>query len=703
MKEKQFEFEANTGKILDIVINSLYSQKEIFLRELISNASDAINRRNYEVLSGGASSETFDGEIVIRADKKTGTLTITDNGIGMTADEMKNTLGTIASSGTRAFMESSTPKKKQGKSAGKSDGKSGTAKNKGDDVGATLIGQFGVGFYSAFMVAERIEVLSRKHASGEASLWSSDGKSGFQIAGGARQDTGTDVVIHLRDDTREFVERERIGFLVKKYSDHIAHPINWIKVDGDDDGEADQLNSSTALWTRPAREVGKEEYEQFYQSMASAYDKPFATLHNRTEGAVEFTNLVFVPASAPFDIQDPERRTKLQLYVNRVFITDNCEGLVPKWLRFLRGIIDTPDVDLNVSREMLQQNPVVAKINKAVVRRVLDEFAKAIDKRRDEYDRFWDQLGRVVKEGLYEDASNKDRILDVCLFKSALHDKYVTLREYVDAFATGQKQIYYLSAENAEFAMGSPHLESFRSKGIDVLVFTDPIDDFWISGTENFDSKPFQSITRGEIDIQDVGKAKKDDEKSEVVLSDAFVARMKMVLGGQVADVRSSPNLETSLARLVANAEGMDPQMERMMRLHNPDFAGGPKILEVNAKHHLVKALDARIAGGDLEGADNFARLIYDSAIVAEGESIADPRDFAGRIASLMELALGGKAGAKAGGGKARSGKATGKGGQQAASKAKTKARAKSAKTSKPATANKTTKKAMKNAGKKKK
>ncbi|MEE3025813.1 MAG: molecular chaperone HtpG, partial [Pseudomonadota bacterium] len=614
-----FAFEADTGKILDIVINSLYSQKEIFLRELISNASDAINKRKFSVLGAGDSSETFDGEITIATDKKSKTLTVSDNGIGLSADEMRETLGTIASSGTKAFVESL-----------------GEAKE-GEELTDQLIGQFGVGFYSAFMVAERIEVVSRRHGQEKATQWSSDGQSGYAIAGSERDTVGTSVTLHLRKEAKEFIEKERIAFLVRKYSDHVAQPIMW--VDGKDD--PDRLNSAAALWTRPARDITEDEYRNFYQSLASAYDAPFATLHNRTEGAVEFTNLLFIPSMAPFDLYDPERRSRLNLYVNRVFITDNCEGLIPKWLRFLRGVIDTPDVDLNVSREMLQQNPVVTKINKAVVKRVLGEFGKALDKRREDYENAWSALGRVIKEGLYEDDANRTKILDISLFRSTRTEGMITLKEYVDGFAKSQETIYYLSAENADLALTSPHLESFRAKGIDVLLLTDPIDDFWLANTPEYDGRTFQSITRGEVDISNVGESKSDDETAETVLSDSFVAKMKHVLGGDVADVRSSSNLETSLARLVANESGMDPQMERMMRMHNPDFQGGPKVLEVNAKHPLVKALNSKVEAGDFAASDSFARLLYDSAVVAEGEPIADPRDFTNRITAVMEAALG--------------------------------------------------------------
>jgi len=620
MTTQTFNFEADTGKILNIVINSLYSQKEIFLRELISNASDAINKRKFEIITAGSAADTFDGKITITVHKKDKTITISDNGIGLSAEEMVETLGTIASSGTKAFMEAAKTTKDA------------------DKMTDQLIGQFGVGFYSAFMVADKVEVLSKKHDAKSANLWASDGQGGFSITDADRHETGTSVILYLRNDAKEYLEQERIAHLVKKYSDHIAQPIFWI---GKDDA-ADKLNSSAALWTRPAKDISEDEYKSFYHAVASAYDKPFITLHNKTEGAVEFTNLLFIPSSAPFDLYDPERKSKLQLYVNRVFITDDYEGLVPKWLRFLRGIIDTPDVDLNVSREMLQQNPAVTKISKAVVKRTISEMKKALEKRRDDYANFWDGLGKVIKEGLYEDTANSEKLLEICLFRSTKTDKMITLQEYVDGFAQNQEVIYYLSADDAGRARLSPHLESFQAKDIDVLLLTDPIDDFWLSNIQQFAGKTFQSITRGEVNLSDIGEAKQKDDQPDETLSDIFVAKIKNVLEGSVANVRSSANMETSLARLVADENGMDQQMERMMRMHNPDFKGMPKILEVNAKHPLIKSLNAKLETGEFEGSDDFAKLILDTALVAEGEAIIDPRDFTRRLSDVMQKALAG-------------------------------------------------------------
>ena len=620
---EHYQFAADTGKILDIVIDSLYSQKEIFLRELVSNASDAISKRQFESLQGEAAG-SFDGLISIAVDKKAKSLSITDNGIGLNEADLKSTLGTIASSGTKAFLE------QMEQSGDKSTSQS------------QLIGQFGVGFYAAFMVAERVEVLSKKSGSDAAFCWASDGKSGFTISAADKQDTGTAITLFLKSDAKEFLEEERISHLIKKYSDHISFPIQWL----DKDGESKRLNASTALWTKPAKDISEDDYKAFYNSVSASYDTPFATLHNKTEGVVEFTNLLFIPSVAPYDLYDPDRKSKIQLYVNRVFITDQCDELVPKWMRFLRGVIDTPDVNLNVSREMLQHSPVITKIRKSLVKRVLSELKKSIEKRRDDYQNFWDGFGRVIKEGIYEDADNRAKILEVSFFKSAKSSKMVTLDEYIDAFAEGQEEIYYLSVEDPALAAGSPHLEGFEAKGVDVLILSDPVDDFWLANTDDYKGKTFRSISRGDVDLSGIksadGKDADDDKNAaeDSKSADTAVAKIKDVLSARVADVKPSKNLAKSVARLIADENAMDAQMERFMRMHNADFKGAPKILEVNAKHPLITALNDRLATGDFAEADDFAELIYQSALISDGKQVDDPHAFAEKLAKVMQKAL---------------------------------------------------------------
>ena len=620
---EHYQFAADTGKILDIVIDSLYSQKEIFLRELVSNASDAISKRQFESLQGEAAG-SFDGVISIAVDKKAKSITISDNGIGLDADDLRETLGTIASSGTKAFLEQM---------------------DKAGDAAKTqsqLIGQFGVGFYAAFMVAERVEVVSKKATNDDAFCWASDGKSGFSITPASKAETGSDITLFLKSDAKEYLDEARISHLIKKYSDHISFPINWLSKDAD----PKRLNASTALWAQPAKDIAEDDYQAFYNSVSGSYDAPFATFHNKTEGVVEFTNLLFIPSVAPFDLYDPDRKSKLQLYVNRVFITDQCDELVPKWLRFLRGVIDTPDVNLNVSREMLQHSPVITKIRKSVVKRVLAELKKAITKRRDDYQMFWDAFGRVVKEGVYEDADNRAKILEVSFFKSAQSQSLITLDEYIDAFAEGQEEIYYLSVEDPALASGSPHLEGFDAKGVDVLILSDPVDDFWLANTDDYKGKKFRSISRGDVDLSTIksvdGKDAEDDAAAagDDTAADTAVAKIKDVLEARVADVKPSKNLAKSVARLIADENAMDAQMERYMRMHNADFKGAPKILEVNAKHPLIAALNERLAKGDFAEADDFAELIYQSALISDGKQVDDPHAFAEKLAKVMQQAL---------------------------------------------------------------
>jgi molecular chaperone HtpG len=620
---EHYQFAADTGKILDIVIDSLYSQKEIFLRELVSNASDAISKRQFESLQGEAAG-SFDGVISIAVDKKAKSITISDNGIGLDADDLRETLGTIASSGTKAFLE-------------QMDKPGDAAKTQ-----SQLIGQFGVGFYAAFMVAERVEVASKKATSDDAFCWASDGKSGFSITPTSKAETGSDITLFLKSDAKEYLDEARISHLIKKYSDHISFPINWLSKDAD----PKRLNASTALWTQPAKDISEDDYQAFYNGVSGSYDAPFATFHNKTEGVVEFTNLLFIPSVAPFDLYDPDRKSKLQLYVNRVFITDQCDELVPKWLRFLRGVIDTPDVNLNVSREMLQHSPVITKIRKSVVKRVLAELKKAITKRRDDYQMFWDAFGRVVKEGVYEDADNRAKILEVSFFKSAQSQSLITLDEYIDAFAEGQEDIYYLSVEDPALASGSPHLEGFDAKGVDVLILSDPVDDFWLANTDDYKGKKFRSISRGDVDLSTIKSVDGKDVEDEVAAAgddtaaDTAVAKIKDVLNARVADVKPSKNLAKSVARLIADENAMDAQMERYMRMHNADFKGAPKILEVNAKHPLIAALNERLAKGDFAEADDFAELIYQSALISDGKQVDDPHAFAEKLAKVMQQAL---------------------------------------------------------------
>ena len=619
MTVSNHEFEADTGKILDIVINSLYSQKEIFLRELISNASDALNKRRVEASVDNSLLGEIAAEIVLEANEKKKILKISDNGIGMDQADMVDALGTIARSGTKAFLD---------KLQSKSDQKS-------EDT--NLIGQFGVGFYSAFMVADKVEVISLKAGTDEAFKWESDGTTGYSIVSGVRETAGTTIILYLKKADKEFASEARLKHLVKKYSDHVAYPIRLLS----DAGEASTLNTVEALWTKAPRDITAEEYKSFYNSVGATYDDPFLTIHNKAEGAIEFTNLLFVPSTPPFDLFDPERASKINLYINRVFITDDCDDLVPKWLRFLRGVVDTPSLDLNVSREMLQKSVAMGKIRKAVVRKVISEIKKAIKKDSEAYNTFWGNFGRVIKEGLYEDHENRGKIIELCRFQSSQQNQLISLEHYIDAMPEGQKDIFYLTAEDMTKAETSPHLEGFQSKNIDVLLLTDPIDEFWIGMMPEYKGKKFVSISRGEIDIDGI----QDNESSSTEKTDIndfidLIALIKTDLAERISDARISKTLTSSPSRLVAVENGMNVQMERMMQAQNPDFKGTPKILEINPTHALIIAMQAAQKADQKDVLTDLILLLFEQAYILDGKLPLDIKGFAQRLTKVMQRSL---------------------------------------------------------------
>ena len=618
-------FEADTGKILDIVINSLYSNREIFLRELISNASDALDKRRYLAATDQSLQTEETPSISLVVDNKAKTLTISDNGIGLSEEDMISSLGTIARSGSKSFLE-------QVEAAQSSEAEKGDA--------FSLIGQFGVGFYSAFMVADKVEVLSLKAGEKTANLWRSDGRTGYEISSAKRDAAGTDITLYLKKDAKEFLDEPRISHLVRKYSDHLSYQVMWQPALVD---EARQLNTGSALWTREKKDISNDDYTEFYRQISTSYDEPFLTLHNRSEGAVNYTSLLFVPTARPFDLFNPDRKSRMQLYINRVFISDECEEIVPPWLRFVRGVIDTPDLDLNVSREMLQHNPAVQKIGKAVVRRILSELKKKKDKDREAYDEFWDQFGIVLKEGLYEDADNREKLLELCLFTSARSGALVSLADYASAMPETQDKIYTLSAETLEQAQNSPHLEGFRARDIDVLLLTDPVDEFWMQSVTEFEGKSFASATRGAHDLDAVSR--KDDKKESSDDDDAakdesfssLLETFKTALGEAVGDVRLSKTLTESPACLVADENGMDVQMERLMKAHNKEFVGAPRILEINPDHALVKGLKN---SSDSTLVNDAAYMLFDQAQILEGRTPSNLPEFAQRLTRLMERGL---------------------------------------------------------------
>jgi len=600
-------------------------QKEVFLRELISNSSDACDKLRYATITDSKlAKDTADFKIEIDLNKKEKTITISDNGIGMTRDEMVESLGTIAKSGTQAFMESLE---------GKDD----------KDVQSSLIGQFGVGFYSAFMVADNITVISKKAGSSDAWSWKSDGKGSFEVDESQKGNQGTEVILSISDKDKEFLDPFRIESVVKKYSDHIAQPVI---LKPQKKGEEDKvLNNASALWTRDKKDISAEQYKEFYHHVGMAYDDPWLTLHNKAEGLISYTNLLFIPSTRPFDIFNPDRKSNLKLYVRRVFITDDCEGLIPPYLRFVKGVIDTDDIDLNVSREMLQNNPVVAKIKSAIIKRIISELKKKANKDPEDYAKFWEAFGAVLKEGIHEDFTNRDKILEVSRFKSSEVDKYTSLEEYITRMKKGQDKIYYISGEDVEKLSQSPHLEGFKAKGIEVLFMTDPVDEFWLPSVGKYSEKDFQSITKGGADLDKIKTGKKDtkekDKKNNKSI-DKLVASIKVALGDEVKEVKSSERLTDSAVCLVAGEGDMDMHLEKLLKQHQQIDKTSQKVLEINPSHPLINDL-LKILDNEKEKNlffDDASWLLLDQAKIMEGQPVSDPNKFARRMNALMQRGI---------------------------------------------------------------
>ena len=595
-------FEADTGKILNIVINSLYSDRDIFLRELLSNASDAIHKRKFLGQTDPAVLNTSDDNIRIDIDKKKKTIDIIDTGIGLDQAELAENLGTIAKSGTSSFLEELS------------------VGDNTKDAAKTLIGQFGVGFYSAFMVAEKVTVTSKKAGTKNTFVWESDGQNGFDISESAQlEEAGTTIKLFLRKDAKDYLDLFKVKSLVKKYSDHITVPIN-VK---DNENDAEQANSAQALWTRSSSSIKGEEYSEFYKSTFGAFDDPYLHIHNKTEGAIDFTNLLFIPKTAPFDLYEPERKTRLSLYINRVFISKDIDGLIPTWLRFVQGILDTSSLDLNVSRELVQNSPILKKIAKSITKRVISELKKKLKKDEIEYDAFWSQFGKVIKEGLYEDYENRDKIIEIIRVFSNKENKLITMQDYLDNMAEGQDSIYYLTADTLKQAQSSPHLEGFKSKEVDVLLMTDPIDAFWMSQMGQFNEKKFVSISRDTYDLTEVGsKESKTPKKSKA--AKGTIELIKSHIEELVADVVESTSLVDSPVRLVASEGGLDFNLERILKAQNPEYEGTKKVLEINTSHALIKKLPKK----STKVQKALSRVLFEQARILDGEMPSDAQKF---------------------------------------------------------------------------
>jgi molecular chaperone HtpG len=613
-------FQAEVSRLLDIVAHSLYTDKEIFLRELISNASDACDRLRYAALTEPALGEgEANYRVVLTPVKSSRTLTVADNGVGMNHDELIDNLGTIARSGTAAFMKELA----------------GDAK---PDV--SLIGQFGVGFYSAFMVAEKVEVLSRKAGEGEGWRWVSDGQGSFTIEPAANVPRGARITLHMREGDEEYLEPHRLRQIVKTYSDHIALPI--VLAEGN---KEETINTASALWTRPRAEITPEQYKEFYHHVGHGFDEPWLTVHARAEGVLEYTYLLFVPSQKPFDLFDPERKSRVKLYVRRVFITDEGTDLLPAYLRFIKGIVDSEDLPLNISREMLQSNPMVARIRQQLTRRVLTELGKKASEAPEEYAKFWDSFGAVLKEGLYEDREQRDTLFPLARFRSTMRDGLVSLDDYVAAMRPGQEAIYTITGDTLDLLKKSPQLEGFRARGVEVLLLTDPIDEFWVSAIGTYQEKPFKSATRGGADLDkitpsDDTKAAADKAEPPAKLG-SLIAIFKLALGDAVKDVRSSERLTDSAVCLVADEGDVDMHLERLLKQHRQLDTTAKRILELNPRHRLIERLAASVGdSGASEQLSEFAWLLLDQARIVEGEPLPDPPAFARRLANLLERGL---------------------------------------------------------------
>ena len=616
MAEEKMEFQAEVSKVLGIVINSLYSNKEIFLRELISNASDACDKLRYLSLTDKKlAGESTDPSIKVSTVKKDLSITVEDNGIGMNKKDLIANLGTIARSGTTAFLENLS-----------GDEKKDTA----------LIGQFGVGFYASFSVAEKVEVLTRKAGGRDAWLWTSDGKGSFTIDKSEKEKSGTSITLFLKKEDKEFIEEARIRNIVRTYSDHISIPIMIATNDGEE-----QINTGSALWTRQKKDVTPEQYKEFYNHVGHMYDEPWLIMHNRAEGKLEYTNLIFVPSTKPFDLMNPDRKHQLQLYVKRVFITGDCEELMPAYLRFIRGIVDSEDLPLNVSREMLQRNPVVNKIRGALIKRVFNELQKKADKSPSEYAQFWENFGSVLKEGLYEDHENREKILNLVKFKSTNSEDTTSLKDYIERMKKGQDNIFYISGDDIETLRNSPQLEGFKSKNIEVLFMTDPVEEFWLPMVGTYEAKSFTSVTSSSIDlskIKDAKKDKKDSIEDKEKANDSSIAKLiidfKETLGETVKDVKSSDRLVESAVCLVAGEGDMDLHLERMLKSQgHVDTPSAARILEINPSHPLIIKL-SKMAGkpAQKDTVKSMALILLDEACIIEGQTVSAPSSVSERL-----------------------------------------------------------------------
>jgi len=624
--QQEYSFDVEVGKILNLMINSLYTNKDVALRELISNASDACDKMRYlAVQNPDLLKEEL--KITITTNKEKKQLIITDNGIGMNREDLVQNLGTIARSGTENFIKSLTGDKQK-------------------DV--QLIGQFGVGFYSSFMIADKVEVVSRKFDDEKTWGWESSGGGNFKISEvEEKSPRGTKIILHLKDEASDFSDRFHIKHVVQTYSDHINFKIEFIPENLEAGAKVELLNSASALWTKPKEEVTAEQYQNFFKHISHLPGEPYMVLHNKIEGAVTYTNLLFIPATKPFDLFHPDRKTSVKLYVKKVFISEEL-SLVPACLRFLRGLIDSDDLPLNISRETLQHSIVIDRIRKSIVTKVLSELKKKANENEEEYLKFWNNFGAVLKEGLCESSESREKILEICRFYSSKSsDKLISLAEYLDRAKISQDKIYFLSGESVDKIKSSPQLEIFSKKDVEVLFLTDAVDEFWVTVALPYKEKEFQSVNRNDVDLENIEKKpedKKDEDEKKEEIKDVTVSQfeglinfMKEVLGDKVSDIKISKKLTNSPVCLAVGSGSMDIRLERFLLEQKQIQAASAKIFEVNPNHGIVKSLNEKyLDESKKDEAKDIIFTLFDLACVIEDEPIKDTKDFSRRLQALM-------------------------------------------------------------------
>lgn len=617
--KENMEFQAEVNQMLHLMIHSLYSNKEIFLRELISNASDACDKLRFDAIKNDALYEDDSNlRIEIECDEEANTVTIRDNGIGMTRDEVIANIGTIANSGTKKYLESLT----------------------GDQAkDSQMIGQFGVGFYSAFIVADKVTLTTRKAGTEQAVQWESTGEAGFSLADVDKATRGTEIVLHLKEDEKEFATDFRLKNIVKTYSDHISIPVMMHKQDdeGKPTDEWEAVNQANALWTLAKSEISDDEYKEFYKHISHDWQDPLKWMHNRVEGNLEYTSLLYIPSKAPFDLWEPEQKHGIKLYVQRIFIMDDSDKLMPRYLRFVRGLIDSNDLPLNVSREILQSNKVIDTIRKASTKKVLSELAKMAKNDEETYQAFWNEFGRVIKEGPGEDFANKDQIAKLLRFTtthSDSEDQTVSLEDYVSRMKEGQDKIYYITADNYVAAKNSPHLEIFKKKGIEVILLHDRVDEWLVNSLTEFDEKKLQSVAKGDLDLGELDtKEDKKEQKKTEKKAKSVIKHIKEVLGDKVEDVRVSHRLTNSASCIVLSEHDMALYMQQLMKQAGQEMPSSKPIFEINPTHPMLVKMEAET---DDDRFAEWTSILFDQAILAEGGQLEDPAGFVSRLNKLM-------------------------------------------------------------------